>query len=107
MKYGNIKTVVDGIVFDSKKEAKRYGELKLLEKAGKIYLLVLQPEYIIAAPCVINGRKMAARKYRADFSYIQDGKEIVEDVKGAPLTEVYKLKRHLMMSIHGITILET
>jgi hypothetical protein len=106
MKYGNIKTVVDGIVFDSKKEAKRYAELKLLEKAGKIYLLVLQPEYIIAAPCVINGRKMAARKYRADFSYIQDGKEIVEDTKGMK-TDMYKLKRHLMASIHGIEILET
>jgi len=106
MKYGNIKTVVDGIVFDSKKEAKRYGELKLLEKAGKIYLLVLQPEYIIAAPCVINGRKMAARKYRADFSYIQDGKEVTEDCKGMK-TDMYKLKRHLMKSIHGIDILET
>lgn len=106
MKYGNIKTVVDGIVFDSKKEAKRYGELKLLERAGKIYLLVLQPEYIIAAPCVVQGRKAPARKYIADFSYIQDGKEVVEDCKGMR-TEMYKFKRHLMKSIHGIDILET
>ena len=63
-KYRAIKTVVDGITFDSKKEAKRYSELKMMEKAGIIATLRLQPEF----KCMVNGKKVCT--YKADFEYL-------------------------------------
>ncbi len=105
-KYGAVKTEVDGIKFDSKAEAKRYMELKLLEKAGEISGLQLQPRYDFS----LNGVKIGF--YKADFYYIDgDGvevpyKEVVEDVKGMK-TPVYRLKKKLMKAMHGIDILET
>ena len=107
MKYGNRKTVVDGITFDSAKEARRYGELKLLEKAGKIFDLKIQPEFILQAnglPLAFDsGRKM---KYRADFSYYcrRRVKRIVEDVKGYK-TKEYKIKKAILRSM-GVEIVE-
>lgn len=98
-KYKNRKTVVNGITFDSAKEARRYSELVLLEKAGVINTLKLQPSFKI----VVNGVKICT--YRADFSYTEDGRFVVEDVKGF-ITQVYSMKRKLMLATHGIEIKE-
>ena len=89
-KYGNKKTIVNGIVFDSKKEAERYYELMLLQKAGEISNLELQKEFLLLP--AENGEK--AVKYIADFVYIENGKMIVEDVKGVR-TQAYIIKRKL------------
>jgi len=99
-KYKNKKVIIDGIRFDSKNEGGRYFELKLLEKAGEIYNLELQPEFIICPAVNWNGKKFRARKYRADFKYIDNrGKTIVEDFKGYQTPE-YKLKRQLFLSVY-------
>lgn len=99
-KYRAIKTVVDGIKFDSKAEARRYSVLKILEKAGEISSLELQPKYDL----VINGTKVGF--YKADFRYVRDGELIVEDVKGMK-TPIYNLKKKMIKAIYGIDILET
>lgn len=99
-KYGNRKTEVDGIRFDSSAEAKRYGELKLLEAQGAIVELQLQPRF----PLMVNGEKVGT--YSADFQYRDsNGRLVVEDVKGMPTT-VYRLKKRLMKAVHGIDIQE-
>jgi hypothetical protein len=99
-KYGARKTVVDGITFDSAREAKRYGELKLLERAGQITHLELQPKF----PLIVNGRKVA--EYRADFSYLEiGGASVVEDVKGVR-TPVYVLKAKLVEALYGFQVRE-
>ncbi len=99
-KYGAIKTVVDGFKFDSKKEAARYSQLKLLVKAGVVTKLELQPRYDL----IINTVKCGF--YKADFRYFENGKEVVEDVKGMK-TPVYNLKKKLIKAIYGIEIFET
>lgn len=95
-KYRAKKTVVDGIKFDSKKEADRYQQLKLLEKAGKIKDLVLQPEYELIPKFKKNGKTYRKTVYKADFSYFdtENNKVIVEDVKGFK-TDVYALKKKM------------
>ena len=98
-KYGAVKTEVDGYIFDSKKEAARYGELKAAEMAGEIESLVLQPVF----PIIMNGKKVA--KYIADFSYYDGDTKIIEDVKGFK-TAVYKLKKKLVEAQYNITITE-
>lgn len=100
-KYRNIKTTVDGHVFASKKESLRYGELKLLEKAGLIHDLQLQPRFRIE----VNGQKICV--YVADFAYMEHGKQVIEDVKSsATKTFVYKLKKKLLRAVYGIEITE-
>ena len=103
-KYGNKKTEVDGIRFDSQKEAKRYSELKLLLKAGEIGLLELQVPFELK----IDGKKVC--KYVADFTYIdaKTGEQIVEDVKSTMTRKLptYRLKKKLMKQILGIEITE-
>jgi hypothetical protein len=101
-KYRAIKT--DG--YASKKEARRAGELKLLLFAGQISELIEQVPFELAPSVVVQGRKRPPIKYIADFVYLENGKRIVEDSKGMR-TPVYNLKRHLMMSVHGIEIKET
>lgn len=100
-KYGASKTEVNGIVFDSKKEANRYKELLLLLKAGEIGFLKTQ------VPFELNNNGMFSFKYIADFVYIDalTGQTIVEDVKGFK-TKEYLKKRKLMFKIHGIKIIE-
>ena len=98
-KYGNRKVTVDGLTFDSAKEARRWGGLKLLERAGEITDLRRQVRY----PIVWNGVKVCA--YVADFVYVLDGVEIVEDVKGFK-TAMYRLKKKLMKACHGVEIHE-
>lgn len=95
-KYGNKKTIVDGISFDSRLEAKRYRELKLLERAGIIKDLQLQPAFELIPSFKKNNKTYRKIEYKADFSYFDNelGKVIVEDTKGFK-TEVYKLKRKL------------
>lgn len=99
-KYGNKKVEVDGIKFDSKKEAKRYGELKWLAETGQISELELQKSFRLE----VNNYLIA--HYRADFVYYECGKRIIEDCKGFR-TPVYKLKKKLMLAIYGIEIRET
>lgn len=106
-KYNNTK--YDGK--DSKREAKRATELKLLEKAGVISHLQEQVVYelIPSQYRIVNGKKKCverAMKYIADFQYVENGETVVEDVKGFR-TEVYKMKKKLMLFIHDIQIKET
>ncbi|MDU4209175.1 MAG: DUF1064 domain-containing protein [Finegoldia magna] len=100
-KYKAKKTTVDGIKFDSKREANRYCELKLLEKAKEIRNLVLQPRFLLQDEFFDkNEVKHKKIEYVADFMYIDKcGKTIVEDVKGV-LTDVYKLKKKMFLKIY-------
>lgn len=105
MKYNNKKTVVDGIKFDSKRESDRYIELKLLERAGKISDLVLQPKFELIPKYEINGRKVRKMEYVADFQYTENGKTIIEDAKGFK-TKDYLIKKKLFEFKYGIEITE-
>ena len=122
-KYHNEKVMVGGENFDSRKEYQRYTELKILEKAGEIRDLQRQVPYIIIPeyrePDIIGpkgGRRKgrlieSATKYYADFVYFEKNREgswdlVVEDCKGMR-TDTYKLKRKLMLQVHGIRIRET
>lgn len=80
-KYRNKKVQVDMYVFDSIAEAKRYKELKLLERAGKISNLELQPHFLLQESFKKNGKTYRKVEYIADFKYIENGRMIVEDVK--------------------------
>lgn len=98
-KYKNKKTQVDMYVFDSAKEAQRYRELKLLEKAGEISNLELQPRFLLQDSFKKNGRTYRKVEYVADFQYIENGKTIVEDVKGIQ-TDVFKLKHKIFEKMY-------
>ena len=107
-KYRAQKTVVDGITFDSKKEAERYIQLKYLEKQGAIRGLQRQVKFVLIPKQVDKRTKKTLERelsYYADFVYYMHGEKIVEDVKGVK-TDVYKLKRKLMLWVHGIQITE-
>lgn len=99
-KYHAKKVTIDGHTFDSTKEADRYCELKLLEKAKVISGLEIQPEYMLQEPFSCDGGWEKAITYRADFRYKENGKTIVEDVKGFK-TDVYKIKRKLFLKRYG------
>lgn len=111
-KYGNKKIEIDGVKFDSKKEAKRYGYLQLLEVLGEIKDLELQPKFELIKSVKFAGtdRAKPAIRYFADFAYtdVLTGKQIVEDVKSKITREspVYRMKKHMMLAIHGIEIIE-
>lgn len=106
MKYGNRKVVIDGIQFDSAKESRRYCELKLLQRAGKIQELQLQKEFELLPSQKIDGKVVErAVKYKADFYYLQDGRVVVEDTKGFR-TKDYIIKRKLLLWRFGIRIIE-
>lgn len=104
MKYNNRKTTVEGIAFDSKREAARYSELKLLEKAGEITDLELQKRFELV-PKQQGERSVV---YVADFVYrdSRSGALVVEDTKGCR-TKEYIIKRKLMLYRYGIKITET
>ena len=101
-KYGNEKKIIDDIEFDSKREANRYQELRLLLRAGLIANLRRQVSY----PLAVNGAVIC--RYRADFVYVdlETGREVVEDSKGYR-TKEYRLKAKLFTAIMGYSILET
>ena len=119
-KYRNKKTIVDGLVFDSKKEANRYRELSVLWRAGVISDLELQKEFeLIPAQYetfprygkkgqrLKDGKRCIEKpvRYKADFVYKENGSVIVEDTKGVK-TKDYIIKRKLMLHIHNIKIKE-
>lgn len=99
-KYRNIPTVVDGISFDSKAEARRYGELKLLQRAGQIAGLTLQPSFELT----VNGKLIG--RYVADFQYLRvNGPRVVEDVKStATMTPIFRWKAKHMLAEHGVVV---
>ena len=98
-KYHNTKTVADGIKFDSRLEAERYAQLKMMERAGVIRDLELQPEYELIPSFRKDGKTWRRTVYKADFRYIlaEDDSYIIEDVKGstAVITDVFRLKQKL------------
>lgn len=108
-KYNSRKTVIDGITFDSKKEAKRYLELKQMEKDGLIHDLKLQVPFILipSFEVVVDGKKRKRRnmKYVADFVYYRDDEKVIEDVKGLR-TPVYNIKKKLFEYRYHETITE-
>lgn len=93
-KYRNKKIQIGRYVFDSIAEGKRYRELALLERAGKIKNLELQPRFLLQESFKKNGKTYRKIEYIADFQYIENEKTIVEDVKGIQ-TNVFKLKHKL------------
>ena len=103
-KFGNVKTLVDGITFSSKKEARRFSELKLLERVGEIANLECQPAF----PLDVNGVPVC--RYVGDFRYVETktGKTIVEDVKSEITRKhpVYRLKVKLLKAVRGIDVVE-
>lgn len=98
-KYHNTKTVLNGIKFDSKLEAERYGQLKMMERAGVIRALELQPSFVLIPSFRKNCKTWRKTVYKADFRYIlcEDDSYIIEDVKGstAVITDVFRLKQKL------------
>ena len=121
-KYNAQKCVVDGITFDSRKEANRYCELKLLERGHVITDLRLQVEFVLIPNQYIteerygkNGRRLKDKQillerkccYIADFVYVDNrtGETVVEDAKGMRV-EPYQVKKKLMLWVHGIQIKE-
>lgn len=116
-KYHAKRTVIDGIKFDSQKEAERWSELKLLERAGRIGELRRQVVYGLHAP-VLSAHSATSTcsvgfiwwaivsTYIADFSYVENGEITVEDCKGMP-TPAYRQKRKHMLIEYGIQIKET
>lgn len=106
-KYKNVRVTIDGMTFDSAAEARRYCHLVMLQSAGRISNLTRQVSFVLAPPAVVAGKRKRALVYQADFQYTdENGVTVVEDKKGMP-TEAYKIKRHLMKTIHNIDILET
>ena len=98
-KYGNIRTVVDGIKFASKAEANRYVLLRERQRQGEISDLEMQPKF----PITLNNRPICS--YYADFRYTENGEAVIEDVKGVR-TAIYRLKKKLTEAAYGIKITE-
>ena len=99
-KYSAKKKALDGINFDSRKEARRYRELTLLSAAGELKDLKLQVPFVIS----VNGKKVCT--YMADFTYTDKaGKFVVEDAKGFK-TPIYRLKKKLVEACHSVEIKE-
>ena len=106
-KYHSTPTEVNGIRFDSKREANRWAELRLMERAGQIQKLKRQVKYLLI-PSQYRDGKCVEREcsYLADFVYIKDGHLVVEDCKGFRTPE-YKIKRKLMLQLYDIRLVET
>lgn len=102
-KFNAQKTDVDGIRFDSKREAHRYQDLKIMQTHGLITDLKLQVSY----PLVVNGVHVAT--YRSDFEYMEYGQKVVEDTKSDYTRKLmwYRMKKKLMLALYGIEIRET
>lgn len=99
--------VVDGVRFDSKRELKRWRELQLLERGGKISQLERQLVCVLARGVKIEGEKRArpALRYTVDFRYRdkETGSLVYEDAKGKADT-AFRIRQHLMKSVHGIDV---
>ena len=109
-KYGNMKTTLNGVKFDSQKEAQRYATLRLLERAGRITNLQRQVKFVLIPAQRDERGKLLEREcsYVADFVYFDCalGKRVVEDTKGFR-TDTFKLKKKMMLWFHGVQITET
>lgn len=108
-KVSHERVTVGGIVFDSQAEAERYRVLRVMENSGQITHLVCHPRWEIIPEQRPEGhRPFRPARYTADFSYIRDGKLVVEDVKSeyTRQEEDYKLRRKLMLLVHGIYVEE-
>lgn len=106
-KYHSTPVEVDGIRFDSKREANRWAELRLLERAGKIEKLKRQVKYLLIPSQYRDGKCIEREaSYIADFVYVKGGHLVVEDCKGFRTPE-YKLKRKLMLERYDIRLVET
>lgn len=105
-KYRNKKVIVNGIEFDSKREAQRWAQLKLLERAGEIANLERQVSFeLIPAQKIREKVVERACYYIADFVYTENGQQVVEDAKGVRTPE-YIIKRKMMLYRYGIRIRE-
>lgn len=99
-KYGNKKTCVDGVVFDSKAEAEYYSQLKIMQRANEVKYFSLQPKFLLQGAFVHRGKSYRAIYYIADFKVIYaDGHQEIIDVKGHK-TKEYQLKKKLFLSKH-------
>lgn len=109
MKYNNTPVQIGAEKYRSKREAARHQELLLLQRAGKITGLTREVPFVLADRVKIDGEKRArpAVKYVADFVYsdVRCGDVVVEDAKGFQ-TPLYRLKKHLMKTVHGISVVE-
>lgn len=110
-KYRSRRVQADGIMFDSQAEADRWAELRLLERAGEIENLRPRPRWVLQLAFTRpDGRKVRAIIYEADFSYLEDGQLVVEDVKPAwtgrkdRAWRVFRLKAKLLLYTHGIDV---
>lgn len=102
-KYGNRKTTVDGLEFDSAKEARRWSELCLLQRGGLITDLSRQ----VRMPLKVNGQLVCT--FVPDFTYVEKGQQVIEDVK-SPITaknRAYRIKLKLLKALTGADIRET
>lgn len=110
-KFNAQKVELDGMTFDSKKEYKRYIELKAMQQRGEIFGLEHHTKFELAPKIKLEGEKRAkpALRYFADFTYYnKSGEYIVEDVKSAATRKLasYRTKKHLMSTVHGISLTE-
>lgn len=109
-KYNAVKIEKDGMKFDSQKEYRRYIELTARMQRGEIQDLQCQVKFELAPKVKIAGEKRAkpALRYYADFTYLSNGRLIVEDVKSAATRKLasFRNKKHLMKSVHGIDVIE-
>ena len=105
-KYHAKKTTVDGITFDSRREADRYLVLKSMEEDGAIEDLRRQVRYELVSAFDVDGKHYRPVYYVADFTYRENGHEVIEDVKGMK-TDVYRLKAKLVAYRYGVNIRET
>ena len=106
-KYHSKKITINGQTFDSVKEYRRFCELSLLARAGKVTDLQRQVKFELIPSQRIGGKVVErACSYVADFVYMENGEKVVEDTKGFKTPE-YKIKRKLMLWVHGIQIRET
>lgn len=109
-KYRNNKVIIDGIEFDSGKEARRWAVLKLQLAAGQISDLRRQVVFELAqsARLAPDFRLKPAIRFLADFTYLRDGELIVEDTKSIATKNlpVYRIKKHLMFTVHGLQVHE-
>lgn len=104
-KYFNKKVVIDGIKFDSKKEANYYTKLKLMQNAGVIWDLEVQRKYVLQKAFTFNGKTIREISYYADFVYEDKNGIHVVDTKGYR-TDVYKMKKKMFIKKYGIEIEE-
>ena len=107
-KYNAVKTQIDGIIFDSKKEAEYYKNLLLLKQAGEVVDIKLQPEFELQEGYIKDGAKIRPIKYIADFLVVyKDGRVEIIDTKGYRKDKVYLLKKKLFhYKFKGLTIKE-